>query len=380
MRTELEVADIFRTHGGTYREQFGSRMPLQHKKAMRSIEICRTSELGGHIDRCDTCEAERISYNSCRSRHCPKCQFLKTERWIEDRKADLLPIPYFHVVFTLPQELRSLALANQRVIYDLLFKAASETLIELAADDKYLGAKIGLVAVLHTWSQTLVHHPHVHCIVTGGGLAKDGGWRASRADYLLPVKVLSRLYRGKMLDKLKTAERTGALQGGLDRSTERDLYAKEWTVYCKRPFASADHVVAYLGRYTHRIAISNHRLIDLDGDSVRFRYRDSAHGNQRKIMKLDGLEFIRRFLLHVLPHGFVKIRHYGLLGNRCRRADIRVCRQRLLGIWEQSRQKEVKSWEEVLLQVAGIDTRKCPHCGGNMGRVEGLAPERVPPV
>jgi hypothetical protein len=197
MKAELEVADVFRTYGSTYREQFGSRMPLQHKKAMRSIEICRTSVLVGHVDRCEACGVKRISYNSCRNRHCPKCQFLKTERWIEDRKADLLPIPYFHVVFTLPQELRSLALANQRVIYDLLFKSASETLIELAADSKYLGAKIGLIAVLHTWSQTLVHHPHVHCIVTGGGLAKDGGWRASRADFLLPVRVLSRLYRGK---------------------------------------------------------------------------------------------------------------------------------------------------------------------------------------
>ena len=380
MKPTLEVADIFRMHGPAYRAHFADRMPLQHKRAMRAIEICRTSALGGHTDQCDTCGKQRISYNSCRNRHCPKCQFLKTERWIEARTEDLLPIPYFHVVFTLPEELRPVARANQRVVYDLLFKAASETLIELAADGKYLGAKIGLIAVLHTWSQTLIHHPHVHCIVTGGGLAKDGAWRASRADYLLPVRVLSRLYRGKLLAKLRSAEKAGDLKASLAPETIRELYTKEWTVYAKRPFAGAEHVVAYLGRYTHRIAISNHRMIDHDGESVRFRYRDSVQGDRHRVMRLDAQEFIRRFLLHVLPHGFVKIRHYGLLGNRCRQADLRVCRQRLLGIWEKSRPGEPKTWEEILLQVVGIDIRMCPDCGGHMVRVEGLAPERAPPT
>ena len=243
MKPRLEVADIFRAHGTDYRNRFKNQMPLQHKRAMRAIEICRTAAMGGHIDRCEACGEQRISYNSCRNRHCPKCQCLKTERWIEARKDDLLPIPYFHVVFTLPEELRTVPLANQRVIYDLLFKAASETLIELGRDPKFLGANIGLIAVLHTWSQTLIHHPHVHCIVTGGGLAKDGIWKASRAGFFLPVKVVSRLYRGKLLAKLKAANRSRSLRKFPDTRQIDRLYAKEWSVYCKRPFAEPEHVV-----------------------------------------------------------------------------------------------------------------------------------------
>jgi len=380
MRPAIEVADIFRKHGAEYRARFGHRMPLQHKKAMRAIEVCRTAALGGHVDRCEDCGEQQISYNSCRNRHCPKCQFLKTERWIEARIEDLLPIPYFHIVFTLPEELRSVARSHQRVVYDLLFQAASQTLIELSADPKHLGAKIGLIAVLHTWSQTLIHHPHIHCIVTGGGLGEDGTWRAARRDFFLPVKVVSRLYRGKFLAKLRAAVRTGALDTPLSPEVMTALYRREWTVYCKRPFAGPQHVIAYLGRYTHRIAISNHRLIDHTDDTVRFRYRDSADGNRGKIVQLEAQEFIRRFLLHVLPHGFVKIRHYGILANRCRQSDIRTCRRALIGIWQNSQPREAKPWEELLLKVAGIDVKTCSRCGGRMMRIQGLAPERAPPI
>ena len=307
MTPQLEVADIFRRHGTAYLAQYGHRVPMSHRRAIRAIQTCRTSALGGHVHRCEHCGAERISYNSCRNRHCPKCQFLKTERWIEARKDNLLPIAYYHVVFTVPQELRVITLRNQRLIYGILFDAASQTLLELGRDPKYLNADIGFTAVLHTWSQTLAYHPHLHCIVTGGGLTKDGHWHAARSKFFLPVKVISRLFRGKFLDKLREALRSGKLvfnAGLLD-----DLHNKEWTVYCKPPFHSAEHVVAYLGRYTHRIAISNHRLIAHDGKQVQFRYRASQEGNRCRTMTLDVYEFMRRFLLHVLPDGFVKIRH-----------------------------------------------------------------------
>jgi hypothetical protein len=380
MKPRLEVADIFRLHGPAYRKRFEDRMPLRHKRVMRAIEICRTAQLGGHVDQCETCGHQRISYNSCRNRHCPKCQFLKTERWIEARKGDLLPIPYFHVVFTLPEELRSTALANQRVIYGLLFQAASQSLLELARDEKYLGATIGMTAVLHTWSQTLVHHPHVHGIVTGGGLTSDGTWQAARKGFFLPVRVVSRMYRGKFLAKLKAAERSGELRSPLEPGLIRRLYTKEWTVYCKRPFRDAEHVVAYLGRYTHRIAISNQRLIQCDEATVRFRYRDSGDHDRQKTMALNAQEFIRRFLLHVLPDGFVKIRHYGLHGNRTRRSKIAHCRRLLLGVWTETRQKAKATWEDVLLRVLGVDVRLCPECGGQMARTEVLSVGRAPPA
>jgi hypothetical protein len=379
MKPRLEVAEIFRMHGPAYRKRFGDRMPLRHKRVMRAIEICRTAVLGGHVDRCEACGHQRISYNSCRNRHCPKCQFLKTERWIEARKEDLLPIPYFHVVFTLPEELRSTALANQRVIYGLLFQAASQSLIELARDEKYLGATIGLTAVLHTWSQTLVHHPHMHGIVTGGGLTSDGRWQAARKGFFLPVRVVSRLYRGKFLAKLKAAERAGELRGPLEPGLFQRLYTKEWAVYCKRPFADAKHVVAYLGRYTHRIAISNQRLVECDEATVRFRYRDSSDDDRQKTIALDVQEFIRRFLLHVLPDGFVKIRHYGLHGNRTRRNKIAHCRRLLLGVWTAAKEKAEMTWEHVLLKALGIDVRLCPECGGPMAKVQSFSAGRAPP-
>ena len=376
MSPQLEVADIFRIHGAAYLAQHGNRVPMSHRRAMRAIQTCRTSALGGHVDRCERCGAHRISYNSCRNRHCPKCQFLKTERWVEARKGSLLPISYYHVVFTVPKQLRAIALRNQRLIYGILFEAASGTLFDLSRDPKYLGADIGFTMVLHTWSQTLAYHPHLHCIVTGGGLTTDGRWQPARDNFFLPVKVISRLFRGKFLDKLRRLLRSRKL--AFDARLLDDLYRKEWTVYCRPPFHSAEHVVAYLGRYTHRIAISNQRLIAHDATQVRFRYRASHQTNRHATMRLDVYEFIRRFLLHVLPDGFVKIRHYGILSNRSGR-KLHQCRALLLTIWTSSTSQTEVSWQDLLLRVAGIDVRVCSSCGGPMIRVEDFPPQRSPP-
>jgi hypothetical protein len=328
------------------------------------------------VDRCERCGAQRISYNSCRNRHCPKCQFLRAERWVEARKDNLLPIPYFHVVFTVPQQLRAIALRNQRLIYGILFEAASQTLLQLSRDPKHLGADVGFTAVLHTWSQTLAYHPHLHCIVTGGGLTTQGRWCAARRGFFLPVKVMSRLFRGKFLDKLRGLLRTRKL--AFDAQILDDLYGKEWTVYCKPPFHSAEHVVAYLGRYTHRIAISNHRLIAHDGQHVEFRYRASQEGNRCRTMRLDVHEFMRRFLLHVLPDGFVKVRHYGILSNRSGR-KLDQCRDLLLAVWTSSTPETKTSWQDLLLHLAGVDVRVCSSCGGSMTLAEILPPQRSPP-
>ena len=395
MKSSPEVADIFRAFGESYRQVHGEEMPLRHFRAMRAIEICRTAALGGHTDACDHCGAVRISYNSCRNRHCPKCQFLAKERWIEDRKQDLLPVPYFHVVFTLPEELRPLALRNQKVVYDLLFQSASQTLRELSRDPQHLGAQIGFTAVLHTWSQTLMDHPHLHCVVTGGGLSLDGQeWIAGRKDFFIPVRVLSRLFRGKFLDCLKKAYQDGKLKfpgvlapvGGSASFNVylSGLYQQEWNVYCKPPFSSPEEVVDYLGRYTHRVAISNDRILSLEGDQVSFRYRDYADGGKIKTMSLHAFEFIRRFLLHILPEGFVKIRHYGILSNRNKATRLRRCRQ-LLGVSIHNEQeKEPKTtWEDLLYRLTGVDPRICPHCGiGRMVLKEVLQPQtdRSPPA
>ncbi|MBL7101905.1 MAG: IS91 family transposase [Desulfobacteraceae bacterium] len=308
MRSSLEVADIFRSHGSAYQESHGQTMPSRHLRAMRAIEICRTAELGGHVDECDHCDALRVSYNSCRNRHCPKCQSLDKERWLENRKRDLLPTRYFHVVFTLPDRLRPLALRNQQVVYNILFKAASETLKTLTQDPKYLEAEVGFIAVLHTWTQTLMDHPHLHCIVTGGGLSPDGNkWIQCKKDFFLPVKVLSRLFRGKVLAYLKEARQKGNLrfsgkiaylqQEGSFNNLLNDLYKKEWVVYCKPPFSNAETVMEYLGRYTHRVAISNDRVVKMQGDQVTIRYRDRNDNDTIKLMILEAQEFIRRFLM-----------------------------------------------------------------------------------
>ena len=369
-------------------------MAGRHHRAMRAIELCRTAALGGHVDECDHCGAVRISYNSCRNRHCPKCQGLKRELWLEARKKDLLPISYVHIVFTIPQELRPLALRNQKTLYHILFKAASETIMDLSRDHRHLGAEIGCIAILHTWSQSLIDHPHVHCIVTGGGLSLDGErWIPAKEDYFLPVKVLSRLFRGKFLHYLKKAYEAADLRfpGKIEALKERaifrqfvaDLYRKEWVVYCKEPFRSVKHVIEYLGRYTHRVAISNDRIIRIGTHDVTFRVRDPSKEGATKLMTLDAFEFIRRFLLHILPDQFMKIRYYGLLSNRNRKRKLAQCKK-LLGIPEQAEKNDSpkEPWEETFLRVTGVDLRICPHCGkGIMVRKEVLLSQtgRWPP-
>jgi hypothetical protein len=380
----LEVAHIFRLYGEDYRQTH--RLSRPQLRAMRAIEICRTAALGGHVDECDQCGARTILYNSCRNRHCPKCQSLDKERWLEKRSDELLPVPYFHVVFTVPQELNPLALANPRWFYDLLFDSASKTLQEIAADPKHLGARIGVLAVLHTWGQTLDLHPHLHCIVPGGGLSPDGQrWISSRPDYFLPVQVLARLFRGKFLAGVKAAYQSGQLklpdslqessrfQALLDR-----LYGKTWVVYSKPPFGSPQQVLAYLARYTHRIALTNSRLVRLEGDQVTFTYKDYTQGGRVREMTLPVAEFIRRFLLHVLPEGFVRIRYYGLLANRHREGNLKRCRELLAGQAPAELPATAspgEAWQERLTRLTGKDPTLCPQCGqGRLRRIEDLAP------
>ena len=358
-----EVADIFRAVGPSYRN--AHKLPLTHLRTMHAIETCRTAYLGGHVDECEECGHLRISYNSCRNRHCPKCQFLKKEKWVEARGKELLPIEYFHVVFTLPDELNPLALRNRKVVYNILFKAASETLTDLAS--KRLGVQAGFITVLHTWGQNLMNHPHLHCIVSGGGLSQ-GKWISSKRRFLFPVRVMSRLFRGKFLAFLTKACEKKELQcvGEDFPSLLRGLYAKEWVVYAKPPFNGPENVLRYLGRYTHRIAITNHRIVGMEDGNISFRWKDYADGNKQKVMTLDSSEFIRRFLLHVLPDGFVKIRHFGLLSNRHRKECLEACRM-LLGMKEAVPVRS-ETWQESLLRITGIDVTRCPVCEGRMGR------------
>jgi len=346
VRPVLEIADIFRDHGPAWREANRGHVSLDQMKVMRAIERCRTAALGGHVARCENaaCGHTLISYNSCRNRHCPKCQAAASRRWLADREAELLPAPYFHVVYTLPSKLRDIACQNKRVVYDLLMKAAAETTLAIAADPKRLGARIGITAVLHTWGSALTHHPHVHMIVPGGGLSFDGTrWVSSRSDFLVHVKVLARLFRGKMLAMLTQAHGAGLLTffnthaGLADKRTFKRFIAplrhSKWVVYCKAPFAGPQQVLRYLSRYTHRVAISNRRLVAADDAGVAFRWKDyRADGAARwKTMRLHPHEFIRRFLLHVLPKGFHRIRHYGLLASANRAESIATARA-LLGV------------------------------------------------
>ena len=336
----LEVADVLHAHQQEFLKRWGQVVSRQQRKALRDIGLCRTAALGGHLEQCDDCPYQSFAYDSCRNRHCPKCQSTARDRWLRKQASSLLPVPYSHVVFTLPEQLAPLALRNQRLFYDLLFRAASETLLEIAADPRHLGARIGILAVLHTWSQNLRLHPHLHCLVPAGGLALDNSrWIACQPSFFLPVHGLSRLFRGKLLAFLKQAFRKGELHGsGLtaNLSQPRQFYSllrllrhKKWVVYAKPPFGGPEHVLKYLARYTHRVAISNGRLLDLANGQVRFRWRDSKHNNRIQVMTLDAVEFIRRFLLHVLPSGFVKIRHFGLLANRNRRPALTLCRNYL---------------------------------------------------
>lgn len=339
VRPSLEVADIFRAHGPAWRKQQAGHLNLGQLKVMSAIEQCRTSALGGHALRCDSCTHQEISYNSCRNRHCPKCQARAAQRWLDARQADLLPVEYYHVVFTLPAEIGAIAYTNKAAIYRLLFDVAAETLLTIAADAKHLGAQIGATLVLHTWGSALTHHPHVHGIIPGGGLSPDGErWVACRHGFFLPVRVLSRLFRRRFIEGLATLHRTGQLQFFGEHAGLADagafgrwlapLRTCEWVVYAKRPFAGPAAVLAYLSRYTHRVAISNRRLLAMDGNSVTFRWKDyRTKGRTRhKTMTLAADEFMRRFLLHVLPGGFHRIRHYGLLANAERRKRLMTAR------------------------------------------------------
>jgi len=389
MRTSggLEMAEIFRQFGPAYRESY--RLPRNHLRVMRAIEVCRTAALGGHKDKCDNCGHLEISYNSCRNRHCPKCQTLRKEKWIEARSEDLLPIEYFHVVFTIPSELNPLVSMNQNVLYDLHFRSASETLTELANDPKHLGARIGITGILHTWGQNLMDHPHIHCIVTGGGLSPDGDrWVSCRKGFFIPVRVMSELFRGKFLDLLKNSFESRDLvfpgsishlkEPGAFESFRRHLYHKKWVVYCKPPFDGAKGVLQYLGRYTHRIAISNNRILTIQDGNVSFLWRDYADDNRQKTMTLKADEFIRRFLLHVLPSRYVRIRHFGLLANRVRKDNIALCRK-ILGGGKTVTKEDVRqeTWQEQLLRICKIDVTVCPVCQkGKMYRIALLHPYR----
>lgn len=376
MRPALEVADIFRQHGPAYRRTHAGRLGLLRTRVMRAIEQCRTVTLGGHVERCDACHKERISYNSCRNRHCPKCQSLARAQWLEDRQAELLECEYFHVVFTLPRAIAAMAYQNKRVLYALLFQASAETLATIAADPKHLGAELGFISILHTWGQNLMHHPHVHCVVPGGGLSPDGQrWIACRPGFFLPVRVLSRLFRRLFLEGLSRTFAEGALtfHGDLAPLADRahfdaalaPLRDTEWVVYAKRPFGGPKQVLEYLGRYTHRVAISNSRLVSLNEDEVTFRWKDYRQESAPKRMRLDAHEFIRRFLLHVLPRGLQRIRHYGLLGNRHRAVKLARCRA-LLAMPAPTVTPSLRTldYRDRYEQLTGRSLRRCPVCAG----------------
>jgi Putative transposase/Transposase zinc-binding domain len=375
-RPPLEVADIVRCAGPSFVERNRNWINGQHEKVLSAITRCRTAALGGHRDQCSSCGHTAISYNSCRNRHCPRCQGNARLRWLQARQRELLPTRYVHVVFTLPRELAAIALQNKRLIYDLLFQASAETRLEIARDPRHLGAQIGFFSVLHTWDQRLQHHPHVHCVVAAGGLASDHDrWICSRRSFFLPVKVLSRVFRGKFVAALKTAFAGNRIEfhGQLAPLAEprafaswlRRLFHQDWVVYSKPPFGGPEHVLRYLGAYTHRVAISSGRLIALAGNQVSFLWRDSAHGNRKRTMTLSVDEFLRRFLLHLLPPGFMRIRNFGFLANR-RRAELLPLCFRLLGA-------DQTSTPTAAAQGPTPSSWNCPHCGGTMQLVERLS-------
>jgi hypothetical protein len=377
-RPTVEVADVIRHYGTGFVERYGSVLSDAQRKALRHLAACRTAALGGHIEHCLDCGHERIAYNSCRNRHCPKCQALARARWLDQQVQHLLPVEYHHVVFTLPAELGALALANPAVVYDLLRRSAAATLRDVAANPKRLGATVGVLMVLHTWGQNLHLHPHVHCIVTGGGLSCDRGgkidasprWLACRPGFLLPVRVLSRMFRGKFLAGLRTAlqdgklflpDRLAALAEPCGRAPWcAALDAQDWVVYAKRPFGGPAQVLKYLARYTHRVAISNSRLLELRAGRVTFRYKDYADAERHKTMTLEADAFLRRFVQHVLPRSFVKIRHYGLLAKRQREIRLAACRRLLLvtNVTAALPRMDAASIEPAQL-------RCCPQCGGS---------------
>jgi Putative transposase/Transposase zinc-binding domain len=397
-RPALEVADIFRDHGAAWRSTDAGHVSLGQLKVMAAIERCRTAALGGHIAACERCDHVQIAYNSCRNRHCPKCQAAAAKAWLAEREAELLPVPYYHLVFTLPAAIADIAWQNKAVVYDLLFRAASETLLTIAADPKHLGARIGMTAVLHTWGSALTHHPHLHIVVPGGGLSPDGTrWIACRPGFFLPVRVLAKLFRRRMLERLTAAHARGQLRFFGEHATLTDdraftallapLKKTKWFVYSKRPFAGPQAVLAYLSRYTHRVAIANSRLIALDDAGVTFKWKDyRADGRARsKTMTLATHEFIRRFLLHVLPSGFHRIRHYGLFANGQRRAAIARARQLLDAATAEAAATECadNDNEAEAGDKTATPAQRCPCCGGRMIVVEtfaaGITPRHRPP-
>ena len=380
-----EIADVFREYGQAYRKENG--LPYRFHKVMNAIEDCRTAKLGGHKDKCDTCGHIKISYNSCRNRHCPKCQGAAREKWLLDRKKDLLPIGYFHAVLTIPDELNPLVLQNQKQLYSLLFKTGSATLMELCKDSKYLEAEPGLISILHTWGQNLMFHPHLHFIITGGGLSLDGEkWISSRDDFFLPVKVISSLLKKKFLGELKKLYLKGKLSmhgsikhlkaRGYFESFLSSLYRINWYSYCKPPFNNIGQVLEYVGRYTHRVAISNNRIVKVEDGKVTFRWRDYHDKNKTKLMTLDAAEFIRRFLVHVLPDRFVKIRYYGLLSNRKRRKNVQKCSELLEVLTGDTSVQHSNEDQE----KHPLDHTKCPHCKkGVMITKETILPRKNAP-
>ena len=373
-RPRFEVADLFRCYGADYRQKHGASMSVAQRRVMTAIELCRTAVLGGHLEQCDHCGHQRNAYNSCANRHCPKCQSLARAKWLEDRHSELLNTQYFHVVFTVPEEISAIAYYNKRQVYGILFRAAAETLRTIAADPKHLGAQIGFFAVLHTWGSNLLHHPHLHCVVSGGGLSADGSqWICCRNGFFLSVRVLSRLFRRLFLEQLCNAFDAGnleffsSLESLRNPSAFRNYLAPlrevEWVIYAKRPFAGPEQVLDYVGRYTHRVAISNNRLLDIAQGKVSFCYKDYRHEAQQKTMTLQAEEFIRRFLLHVLPEGFQRIRYYGFLANPYRQQKLARCRD-LLGTSqpEPAASKVNKDYRDRYEELTGSTLWQCPVC------------------
>lgn len=394
-RPHLEAADVFRAHRDEFLREWGGALSHEQRQAIKAIAACRTRELGGHVEQCDHCEHRKVAYNSCRNRHCPKCQAGARAKWMAERESELLPVPYFHVVFTIPHELAPLALQNKRLMYGILFQAAAKTLREVARNPKHLGAEIGFLGVLHTWGQNLMHHPHVHFVVPGGGLSKnEAEWipckrsKNRKKAFFLPVRVLSRVFRGKFIAALKRAKKRnelrlyGAMQA-IEDSKEWTRFLdstvrEEWVVYAKQPFGGREQVLKYLARYTHRVAISNQRLVGHQDGQVAFRYKDYADGSREKTMIIQATEFMRRFLMHVLPRGFTRIRHFGFLSGRRRTASLATCRRLLTPpIPEQLVAPEVQSASSTNLANECI---RCPHCQtGSMVVIERLPTQRGVP-
>jgi Putative transposase/Transposase zinc-binding domain len=380
-RPPFEVADIIRQYGNSFIAKNRSWLTWLHLRVLYAIEFCRTATLGGHLDRCSRCSYEAISYNSCRNRHCPKCQTNARDKWLAERSKELLPVSYVHVVFTLPHELSWLALQNKKVVYDLLFRTSAATLLEVAADPKHLGAEVGFLSVLHTWGQNLQHHPHIHCVIPSGGLSLDHQrWIRPRYPFFLPVKVLSRVFRGKFVAGLKRTFRQGKLvfPGSLQPLARekafhaflRPLFRQDWVVYAKRPFGGPEHVLHYLARYTHRVAISNHRLLSVADGKVTFRWKDYAHGGKQRKMTVTAEEFLRRFMLHILPRRFVRIRFSGYLANRRRKQLLPLCQQLLE---DNPPQRSETCTNEPKPPAAWL----CPHCGGAMMLIEKLTAQQI---